>query len=526
MPKYESTRRSLLFVFLLVLPVIVIAQNSEAKRKGTNCRSSTHLHEPWLDHTLGQYCHGTRYGHLFSLSSEAPITNSLSKTAYSNVAYFENAIETIANTASVKRELKFMPRECTAILWAGEGENDQPEATRRQRSWANAAIVYGTSRGFKYPKSHCFTSVELPTNSKFAFDFSSHLESFNSQLNSIVVSLSTPRSTRTEFDRLMVNWPTVDGALQRTVSGDLLKCRVSHLPAFRIGGTWSVGTRITNAPLDKSLADGARHFLGEIINTGPDGGLQAIPMSLYRKGDDSGPVNDTTTSISSWGGKVEISYFTKIETENLAVMQRIRQETGRERQYLLETIVPSNVAILALPIFMTLVPISCIEQVDTSVLILYSLISDVLSTLPLAIMGVELLSAAHSKRTACDAWLVGAEGKELAIGEVWCAVCDGNTTFSVYGSSFIATAVFFMLAGISAELIAYWYYNRRKKYKYDDKFQDCAEVSFSVSSAQASISTCHECLCLQSEPSSYSYGSQYLAFRLWDNSSKLRAFAP
>eukprot|EP00171_Calliarthron_tuberculosum_P012624 IDg12624t1 len=384
----------LFFAFVLIFLIAVIADNKGSRGARFPCKSSRFPFKPWRarfeNPNVQRYCQKTRFAHVFWASSDAPISSSLGTKAYENVLYFNSTFDHIAKLAARKREQEYKPLRCTTHLLGERMKNGQPDATRFQRKWAHAALLAARNFGFKMPNTHCFTAVELPTNSNMSRKLSANLASFYHELNLTAARLATlakqAGSTQTTFQRILARWSVTEGTIERTVSDDLFECRVTHISAFRLGGSWNVGTRFTNAPLEDTLEENGRHFLGEVVGADHSGKLKALPLTLYKEGDIKGLKNDTTTSLSRWGGVFQTSYFRPMMTSDVSVMQRVRKETQLERQYLLETIVPSNMAILALPIFLTLVPISCIEHVHSWVLVVYSLISDVLATLPIAIV--------------------------------------------------------------------------------------------------------------------------------------------
>jgi len=95
-------------------------------------------------------------------------------------------------------------------------------------------------------------------------------------------------------------------------------------------------------------------------------------------------------------------------------------------------------------------------------LLTYAILTDVLTTLPLAIKGIEILDYSQNQHTRCVAWSVGAEtDKELAIIEMWCANCTNLTKFRTFGIALTSLAALFCLTGLAFEFMAYRW--QRKK---------------------------------------------------------------
>ncbi len=125
----------------------------------------------------------------------------------------------------------------------------------------------------------------------------------------------------------------------------------------------------------------------------------------------------------------------------------------------------SNMAILLLPLMMNLVPVALFADVNTLGMIVYTALTDVLTAVPLAIKGWELLDISANSHTVAASYYTGEMGPgENAIAELFIAKCHTFERRVGIGISFIVVAVVFMIFGVSFELFAKRYMRRRRPY--------------------------------------------------------------
>lgn len=113
-----------------------------------------------------------------------------------------------------------------------------------------------------------------------------------------------------------------------------------------------------------------------------------------------------------------------------------------------DSLTASNIAILMLPVALALVPLGLFQDASLLVTLFFALATDVISVLPAAIKGFELIiygtrsSYLYGGRTATD----------LAVAETWAAVCkiklDRNE-----GTAILSTAIALMNLEIALEFI-------------------------------------------------------------------------
>lgn len=235
------------------------------------------------------------------------------------------------------------------------------------------------------------------------------------------------------------------------------ECLLDYAGFVKRNAVWYVAERITNRKRRFVAQSMQRLYLYEYIHPNKSS------LSMILKDNSTGNYRrDATTAIYLSGGFERPSAFGDlVAAENLAIERAIiRGEHSAEQAD--DATTTSNIAILALPLLMNLVPVALIADVNTIGILLYTLLTDVLTAVPLAIKGVEVLQiglrltyATHSRITGAT---LGVENKtELdddKVLEVWVAECQAETKLRTTGVILLVIALTAMVGGIIAEFIA------------------------------------------------------------------------
>lgn len=134
--------------------------------------------------------------------------------------------------------------------------------------------------------------------------------------------------------------------------------------------------KMTNADVYTTMAEGRRHYLVEILGFNQRGGLGAMKVASWREG--RARVNGTSTLHMRWDGRPDVSEFFPLEVGDTPALKKGLGARSTHRALVQDTVFSSNVAILVLPVFMTLVPLSAIEYVETLLVVLYAVLTDVM----------------------------------------------------------------------------------------------------------------------------------------------------
>lgn len=441
---------------------------------------------------LKKYCDGTRDGHVFLASAEEPLAASIrSIDDGESVRVLTNELKHLSQRARDNYLKEFKPTKC------GDPTTDlfkmEQEITSDQRQWTHSSNKYFKPLNLPELESFCFSSVRIE----------------DAEARRLITLISkfkiTQKAsiTRAKAELSLLNkWPNVTSVASVPAEEDpntVFKCMLSNVAAGRVangGRGWALLSSFTSAPAAEELPDGKRHYVTEIIDTKG----RAVQLKLYRENEIlPGPIESSTLE-ARWGG---VAFPTHFVTVKPPAMQD-NDATMLSREVVYDTIAPSNIAILALPLFMSLVPISCIESVTTPIVFVYALLTDVLTALPLAVKGIELLIISSATDSVCEAWVSGVDSDiGTAAIEVWCAKCVSRGEFVTFGAVLLAVALFMLVIGIAVEVIA------RKRLLNHLKKNDGSSSSWwsmpilarfrargrSAGYTQQSPTFCEECLC-------------------------------
>lgn len=248
------------------------------------------------------------------------------------------------------------------------------------------------------------------------------------------------------------------------------RCLVSAVGLIRIGSLWHADIMYTNARKTDSLAKGKRQYLEEYVHLSDAHGsnfsmLQQITPLYLNETAIGARVFNSTTRFTRFSGKAKPSKFQALHVEdNYALLDAVEKaDLGVQQGD--DALTSSNLAVLLLPLSLNLVPISLISHVGSTKMLWYILLSDVLTVIPLAIKGIELVVLG---RTRFESVLVristssnGTLG-EAAAGELWAASCRAKESILSAGVVFICLAIAFLVGGVVAELWAADYSKRRR----------------------------------------------------------------
>lgn len=179
-------------------------------------------------------------------------------------------------------------------------------------------------------------------------------------------------------------------------------------------------------------------------------------------------VADSTTVFSMRAGPAHPSQFYPQALESNPALTDALDQGGEHVQQVEDAIAISNIAILALPMVLTLVPIAAIADVSRTRMVLYLILSDVLTTVPMGIKGVELLLIAKQEfigtvtrmsDTAAD------KMENTAVSELWVAQCGIRASVKPYGIAFVTVSVVMLVLGVVSEVIARWWIGKRARRK-------------------------------------------------------------
>lgn len=430
------------FVFVAVVLCGVCAQRPlpDCSRK-----ENTDL----VNQSLWLYCKITQDNHVFSSSSDALLTRSLPPAAADDVRFFERQMAQVSTLALKKRRDESLAPVCARIGIGWESDKTRRDWLEKTRDYARSIMEDPILN------THCLTRVVHTDD--VADDTAARLRSFTGYLVDAADRLrARAQAGKSAVDRMVRGWPAVVGDLSAGYLDNVYQCTVRSVVGVRVRGRWGVHAKLTNDVVDVPLAEGSRQYLHELLSADGRGQIRALTVNAWREG--GAGMENATTTLSLGGGRPPASEFLMTEAEGTPALQSVLGAHRKQRSLAQETVFSSNVAILVLPMVMTLVPISSIDYVEMPLVVLYAIFTDVFSTLPLLVKGLELLALPDDG--GCESWVHGVEETDplgTVIVETWCAGCKARTAFRAYGKAFVASALFFMILGVTME----WVVRRR-----------------------------------------------------------------
>lgn len=350
-------------------------------------------------------------------------------------------------------------------------------ATRRKNNDSRACNMYGTVVGdwafrmttrvktFQIGKidDTCFSKIDLRTATK------------NGELprgttrNLRKLFADSRRVTTEAFHKLKIvpdgNWSS-DGKpynltfLTRVRSGQT--CTIHTIFAHRKNRIWFLRAAVTNAPDNESKPDFERQYMQEFF---PRNGTQSLQMVLHNMTTDK--LENATTIVERWattGYAIEGMSF----DDPLSPLFRAYQQNLVAIDLASDAITISNVAILALPMVMNLIPIAFLADFHALGMFIYIVVTDVFSAIPFFIKGVELIHSSQPTQEEVFAFFSGNE--TLGSMQSWVVQCKGEQKFRNVGVIFVVVSLGATVMGVALELWAkrYMHWKRaRAKYPKD-----------------------------------------------------------
>lgn len=253
----------------------------------------------------------------------------------------------------------------------------------------------------------------------------------------------------------MNNWTNPSTFNRFSYTSDTESCTLLHFAAFRKDGVWGLNTAVTNDNPTVYQEEFKRWYLNEILKIS-NGTITPTPLHMRKLWQGSGWEPNTTTLLAIWGGAPATSIFKDIfnAANNPAVTAAIA--IGNEvREQVQDATTPSNIAILIVPLALAAIPLAIFSEVTKFSLLCYTIMTDIVSVMPLAIKGYELIQFGAKEYKATRVWVYGArDTMDLTAAESWYAECDASLWVTTVGRVYLSIAILAMILGIMLEIVA------------------------------------------------------------------------
>ncbi|CAN8069001.1 unnamed protein product [Agarophyton chilense] len=362
---------------------------------------------------------------------------------------------------SVEGQVNHSRRSAGSMSDAGRACNAKP------KSWHAATQNVALNRG--WPVSESNGSICITNFYGVPLSFPLSVERIR-EVFEVGVKAVNRNSYRVMLETVG-NWTYAKGGLSLEVEFASQICELKNYGGFRLHRKWYHAVGATNEPGNRHLPDGKRKWLHEVHRI-ENGAVVAAAMTLPinpGKGVFHNVTDRATTMMATWGGAVNpASQFEPSTVYDNLALAAAQEKGSRYAQQMEDVILGSNTAILALPLVLNLIPVSLITICEKWTMVIYVLLSDILTALPMLIKGIELLNIGNSNFTEIVTRIGDTHEEETIAIETWVATCRVQHDAKTIGIVFITTASVAMFVGVLLELIAYSLLSRARRKKREE----------------------------------------------------------
>lgn len=256
------------------------------------------------------------------------------------------------------------------------------------------------------------------------------------------------------------NWKSPLSEWQYIDSDTDQECSIERATGIRIGNKWHLLASATNSIVSKYMPLDQRYVLEEWISKD-----LCCPLTLWFPSRNETNTKKAeprafSTIVEKSSGKVHISAFYNMPFDRNPSLSRALMANTLAIDQAEDALRLSNVAILALPMAMSFIPVSLIADVSDFAAFAFVLITDVFSVIPFLIKGIELLYTGSDEQVSADTWITGEEA--LLVAESWVAGCTPKDKYRVWGICFIVIGISVILVGFALEIFTRRFMRRRR----------------------------------------------------------------
>lgn len=326
-------------------------------------------------------------------------------------------------------------------------------------AWSKAARTRPQVFQLGRLSSRCYSYVHLPSSGlQDAPQFLDDVRSVNIQnvvrdarivLGNATVNIRFPNDGAWN-----PNTHPFDGS-QRLVARGGQVCEIESASSFIVDSTVYLKAFVSDQEPLSRVRDFGRQNVFEYINRDFSHSLRMIHRR-YQAGItptlQNGSYENCTTVLQLTSGII-VPTMTLTEFEDpFSPVARAYSLAMEANQRARDAVTTSNIAILALPMAMNLIPMAFVADFATIGTLIYVLLTDIISTLPIFLKGIELVLLRRPQNGLTSVYFAGDE--KLGVIEIWNAKCQAAFIYGSAGTAFIATATFAMVAGVLLELWA------------------------------------------------------------------------
>lgn len=311
-----------------------------------------------------------------------------------------------------------------------------------REQWATLGAAYLGRRGIKKVSDDCVTMRVLSV--RRAPDLTTLHERFVDAADSFRILAAR-------------NWSLIEHIGAFEINSVAQRCLLRRQMAVRANNRWFALVEYTSKPLRGRGAYGVREVAAEHVGVESGSGRFSSLRMVINNETSKATTLSITNARPPAGGRLG-----QPELEANEAFADVSNRAGNDAEFVEENVVLSNVAILVLPLLMNLIPVSLFADINAAGMVVYCVFTDVLTAVPLAIKGVELISVSRRRYQSAAAYYAGNEGDVIAMAEIYIASCRSARGLDATGVVFIVLALTSMVLGVGLELFAKYWITRRK----------------------------------------------------------------
>lgn len=237
-------------------------------------------------------------------------------------------------------------------------------------------------------------------------------------------------------------------------------CSLERATGTRFRDNWYLQGAVTRYPVHAQVGTAQRAIIEEFVSANECCPIVVWFRPLGADGKLGNPPVPFTTTFMNWEGGVDLSSFYKQGyTENEALGSALNAN-ALAVELATDAMRPANVAILVVPLALSLIPLALVADVNACAALAYVVFTDILAAVPLVIKGVELLLTGTKVQTKAVTYVVGND--TLAVIEAWTASCRPQERFRDFGLVFIVFGMSSIAVGLALELYARRFMSRKR----------------------------------------------------------------
>lgn len=272
-------------------------------------------------------------------------------------------------------------------------------------------------------------------------------------------------------DIIMNNWTEPDVRRAYLYNTSTEQCSIYNEGGVKVANRWYLFTSILNKPMDEYLPLFERQSITEMLHVAENGSVIPLHYSAQRRPEPEDKnkthvwIDDTTTMLFSGQGGTSLGRFQNPYPEEIPSLISAMEESDLWIQQAQDALTPSSLAILILPVFLNLIPIALLAQVKTYVMLIYTVMSDVVTVIPMGIKGWELINISDDRHIASTLRVTSFSNgtiPDVAAMQIWVAECKVSDNVRTVGIAFLTVAVVSLVVGVTLEFVAKVYMTRRR----------------------------------------------------------------